>query len=83
MKRERGTCTCKNLLSLSLFVKVEKLHTRNAMSSLVLLSIEILDEEMVNSTPIRLSYFSLHFLMLTLQKLPQEGLKSVVKDWNN
>lgn len=55
MKRERGTCTCKNLLSLSLFVKVEKLHTRNAMSSLVLLSIEILDEEMVNSTPIRLS----------------------------
>lgn len=55
MKRERGTCTCKNLLLLSLFVKVEKLHTSNAMYSLALLSIERLDEEMVNTTPIRLS----------------------------
>lgn len=53
MERERSTCTGKNLLSLSMFVKVEKLHTINAMFSLALLSIERLDDEMVNITPIR------------------------------
>lgn len=52
MERERPR---KNLLSLSGFVKVEKSHSINAMSSSALLSIERLGDEMVNLTPIRSS----------------------------
>lgn len=83
MERERSTCTGKNLLSLSMFVKVEKLHTINAMFSLALLSIERLSDEMVNITPIGPIQFLLHFVMLTVQNLPHEELKSVIKNWNN
>lgn len=79
-KRERA---CKNLLSLSGFVKVEKSHSINAMFSSASLSIERLDDEVVNITPIRPLFLLLHFVMLTVQKRPHEDLKSVVKDWNN
>lgn len=77
MERERERAR-KNLLSLSGFVKVEKSHSINAMSSLALLLIERLDDEMVNITPIRLLFLALHFVMLTVQKRPHEELKSVV-----
>lgn len=48
------------------------------MSSLALLLIKRLDDEMVNITPIRLLFLALHFVMLTVQKRPHEELKSVV-----
>lgn len=62
-------------MSFSGSIKVEKLHIINAMSSLALLSIERLDDKMVNITPIRLLYFSLHLVMFTVQKLLHEELK--------